>query len=204
METVIVAFENNKNALRVKEILEEDGAADCLVCRTADQVRRASRQFRMPVVVCGYKLGDQTAQLIFDDLPACAMLVLARQDVLELMDNDEIFRLPAPASRVDSAGFGTNVASGETSAGTAYPPAAQPGGTGAHQSGQGGADGPERHVGRTGPPLPPEKKYEQWGKIDTDSAAGAGRHPAEITVETRRSHGGSRESDCRCFHRRGA
>ncbi len=42
METVIVAFENNKNALRVKEILEEDGAADCLVCRTADQVRRAS------------------------------------------------------------------------------------------------------------------------------------------------------------------
>ena len=29
------------------------------------------------------------------------MLVLARQDVLELMDNDEIFRLPAPASRVD-------------------------------------------------------------------------------------------------------
>ena len=95
METVIVAFENNKNALRVKEILEEDGAADCLVCRTADQVRRASRQFRMPVVVCGYKLGDQTAQLIFDDLPACAMLVLARQDVLELMDNDEIFRLPA-------------------------------------------------------------------------------------------------------------
>ena len=46
METVIVAFENNKNALRVKEILEEDGAADCLVCRTADQVRRASRQFR--------------------------------------------------------------------------------------------------------------------------------------------------------------
>ena len=101
METEIVAFENNKNALRVKEILEEDGAADCLVCRTADQVRRASRQFRMPVVVCGYKLGDQTAQLIFDDLPACAMLVLARQDVLELMDNDEIFRLPAPASRVD-------------------------------------------------------------------------------------------------------
>ena len=67
----------------------------------ADQVRRASRQFRVPVVVCGYKLGDQTAQLIFDDLPACAMLVLARQDVLELMDNDEIFRLPAPASRVD-------------------------------------------------------------------------------------------------------
>ena len=101
METVIVAFENNNNALRVKEILEGAGAAGCLMCRTADQVRRACRQFRVPVVVCGHKLGDQTAQLLFEDLPACAMLVLARQDLLELMDNDEIFRLPAPVSRVD-------------------------------------------------------------------------------------------------------
>ena len=101
MESVIIAFENQKNALRVKEILEGDGAADCLLCRTADQLRRACRQFRVPVVVCGHKLGDQTAQLIFEDLPACAMLVLARQDLLELMDNDDIFRLPAPVSRVD-------------------------------------------------------------------------------------------------------
>ena len=101
METVIVAFENNNNALRVKEILEGAGAAGCLMCRTADQVRRACRQFRVPVVVCGHKLGDQTAQLLFEDLPACAMLVLARQELLELIDNDEIFRLPAPVSRVD-------------------------------------------------------------------------------------------------------
>ena len=120
METVIVAFENNKNALRVKEILEEDGAADCLVCRTADQVRRASRQFRMPVVVCGYKLGDQTAQLIFDDLPACAMLVLARPGCAGT--NGERRHLPAACPSVQGglAGFGTDAAAGGTSAGAAY------------------------------------------------------------------------------------
>ena len=33
----------------------------------------------------------------FDDLPlSCAMLVLASQSMLELMQNDDIFRLPTP------------------------------------------------------------------------------------------------------------
>lgn len=101
METVIVAFEHDRTAQRVKEILEADGAVACLVCRTADQVRRASHKFLVPVVVCGYKLGDQAAQLLFDDLPDCAMLVLARQDLLELMDQDDIFRLPTPVSKAE-------------------------------------------------------------------------------------------------------
>ena len=37
MEKIIVAFESEKTALRVKELLEGGGAAACLVCRTADQ-----------------------------------------------------------------------------------------------------------------------------------------------------------------------
>lgn len=35
MEKIIVAFESEKTALRVKELLEGGGAAACLVCRTA-------------------------------------------------------------------------------------------------------------------------------------------------------------------------
>ena len=77
MEKIIVAFESEKTALRVKELLEGGGAAACLVCRTADQVRRAINKLPVPAVVCGYKLGDQTAELFFEDLPpSCAMLVL--------------------------------------------------------------------------------------------------------------------------------
>ena len=50
----------------------------------------------------GYKLGDQTAELFFEDLPpSCAMLVLAHQDRLDLLGNDDIFRLPSPVSRGD-------------------------------------------------------------------------------------------------------
>ena len=102
MEKIIVAFENEKTALRVRELLEGGGAASCLVCRTADQVRRSIRKLPAPVVVCGYKLGDQTAELLFDDLPpACAMLVLAPQDRLDLLENGDIFRLPSPVTRGD-------------------------------------------------------------------------------------------------------
>ena len=67
MEKIIVAFESEKTALRVKELLEGGGAAACLVCRTADQVRRAINKLPVPAVVCGYKLGDQTAELFFED-----------------------------------------------------------------------------------------------------------------------------------------
>ena len=102
MEKIIVAFESEKTALRVKELLEGGGAAACLVCRTADQVRRAINKLPVPAVVCGYKLGDQTAELFFEDLPpSCAMLVLAHQDRLDLLGNDDIFRLPSPVSRGD-------------------------------------------------------------------------------------------------------
>ena len=102
MEKIITAFENEKTALRVRELLEGGGAASCLVCRTADQVRRSIRKLPAPVVVCGYKLGDQTAELLFDDLPpACAMLVLAPQDRLDLLENGDIFRLPSPVTRGD-------------------------------------------------------------------------------------------------------
>ena len=88
MEKIIVAFESEKTALRVKELLEGGGAAACLVCRTADQVRRAINKLPVPAVVCGYKLGDQTAELFFEDLPpSCAMLVLAHQDRLDLLGN---------------------------------------------------------------------------------------------------------------------
>ena len=95
MEKIIVAFESEKTALRVKELLEGGGAAACLVCRTADQVRRAINKLPVPA-------GDQTAELFFEDLPpSCAMLVLAHQDRLDLLGNDDIFRLPSPVSRGD-------------------------------------------------------------------------------------------------------
>ena len=65
METVVVAFAGEQNGRRVKEILESAGAASCLLCRSADQVRRLVGQQRITTVVCGYKFPDGTAEELF-------------------------------------------------------------------------------------------------------------------------------------------
>ena len=102
MEQVIVAFENSQTAQRVKEILETDGAISCVLCKTADQVRRSVHSLHVSAVVCGFKLADQSAEALYSDLPpSCAMLVLAHQNLLELLREEDIFRLATPVSRGD-------------------------------------------------------------------------------------------------------
>lgn len=102
MDQLILALEQTKNCWRIKEILESAGVASCMIYTSADQVRRAVRKLRISTVICGYKLGDQSAELLFEDLPeTCSMLVLATQNRLDLLQNDDIFRLPTPVSKGD-------------------------------------------------------------------------------------------------------
>ena len=102
MEPIILALQQERSCWKAKEILESSGTALCLICRSADQVRRTARRLRVSAVVCGYKLGDQPAEALFEDLPAfCSMLVLAPQNLLDQMENDGIARLPIPVSRRD-------------------------------------------------------------------------------------------------------
>ena len=102
MDQIILAFERENSSRRLKEILESAGITGTLICASADQVRRAVRKFRVSAVVCGHKLGDQSAEMLFEVLPlSCSMLVLASQERLELMQNEDIFRLPTPVSRRD-------------------------------------------------------------------------------------------------------
>lgn len=104
MEKVILAFESEKSALRIREILESAGLGDCLICRSAAEVKRQVHKQHVSIVVCGYKLSDETAESLFDDLPSsCSMLVVAVPSMLNLMGSDEIFRLAAPVSRSDLA-----------------------------------------------------------------------------------------------------
>ena len=102
MEQVILAFENSKSCLRIKDILESAGTASCILCKSADQVRRTVHKLHIAAVVCGFKLADQTAESLFSDLPiTCSMLVLAPQNLLDLLQDDDIFRLPAPVTKRD-------------------------------------------------------------------------------------------------------
>ena len=105
MDQVIVAFESSQTAERIRDILESGATASCVLCRTADQVRRAVHKLHITAVVCGFKLADQGAEALFRDLPpTCAMLVLAPQNLLELLQEEDIFRLAAPVSKGDLTG----------------------------------------------------------------------------------------------------
>lgn len=102
MEKVIVAFESEKTAQHLREILESSATASVLLCHSGDEIRRAVQKQHIQTVVCGYKLGDESAETIFSDLPAsCSMLLIATQGRLDFCANSDIFRLASPTSRSD-------------------------------------------------------------------------------------------------------
>ena len=98
---MVGAFEGEKNGRRLKELLESSGTAACLLCRSADQVKRLVRQQRLTAVVCGYKFPDGTAEELAGELPGfCTVLLLAPRGLLELVpERPGLLRLPAPAGR---------------------------------------------------------------------------------------------------------
>ena len=97
MRKVIVAFERQSNCDRLRELLESTGEFSCLVCRGADQVKRAVHKLRVDLIVCGFKLADESCESLYHDLPQrCAMLMVAPQTRLDLCETKGIFKLPTP------------------------------------------------------------------------------------------------------------
>lgn len=100
MRQVVVAFERRGNCERLREIIENGGEFSCIVCHSADQVRRAVRKQRLDLVVCGFKLKEESCESLFYDLPQwCPMLMVAPQAQLDLCETEGIFKLPAPIRR---------------------------------------------------------------------------------------------------------
>lgn len=102
MEKVILAFEGEKTTARVRDILESSGTAGCLICHSAAEVKRLVNKQHVSVVICGYKLRDETAEALCEDLPfTCSVLVLAVQNLLDMIESEDVFKLVAPVSRSD-------------------------------------------------------------------------------------------------------
>lgn len=102
MERVIVAFEGEKAAQRFAEIIESSYVAKCIICHSADEVKRTVEKREVHVVVSGYKLHGWTAVDLVEDLPDSVLLLLvATESQLELCELDDIVPLPAPVSRAD-------------------------------------------------------------------------------------------------------
>ena len=100
MRQIVVAFERPSNCGRLREILESTGEFACLVCHSGDQVKRTVGKLRLDLVVCGFKLGDQSCESVYHDLPQrCAMLMVAPQTQLDLCESAGVFKLPTPVRR---------------------------------------------------------------------------------------------------------
>ena len=102
MEKVILAFEGAKTSARVRDIQEGAGVADCVFCHSAAEVKRLVHKQHITTVLCGYKLMDETAESLCEDLPpTTSVLVIAVQTMLDMIENDDLFKLAAPVSRSD-------------------------------------------------------------------------------------------------------
>lgn len=100
MRQVIVAFERQSNCERIKELLERTGEFSCLVCRSAAQVKRTVHKLRLDLVVCGFKLVDESCEALYHDLPQrCSMLMVAHQAQLDLCEAKGILKLSVPVRR---------------------------------------------------------------------------------------------------------
>lgn len=100
MDRIIVAFERRSNCEKLQKLAESSAGFSCLVCRNGSQVRHLASKLRPCIVVCGFKLIDESCEAIFYDLPAsCSMLMLAPPAVLELCGSEEIFKLSTPLRR---------------------------------------------------------------------------------------------------------
>lgn len=100
MEQIIVAFEKRENCERIRELLESGGEFSCLPCQSGAQVRRLLGGQATGLVVCGFKLADESCEALYGDLPPrCAMLMVAPQARLELCEAAGVFKLPTPLHR---------------------------------------------------------------------------------------------------------
>lgn len=102
MRQIIVAFERQSSCEKLQRLVESSDEFSCVVCRSGAQVRRAVHKLRLDIVVCGFKLSDESCESVFYDLPAsCSMLMLAAPAHLALCEAGEILKLATPVSRAE-------------------------------------------------------------------------------------------------------
>lgn len=103
METVIVAFENPAMSQRFSDLLESTGTARCLTCRSGDQVRRLLSKQPCYCVVCSPHLADGPAEWLYEDLPpACSLLLVGPQHMLDACGSREVFKLATPIRKEEA------------------------------------------------------------------------------------------------------
>lgn len=99
MERIVVAFPGEETRRRFLTLLAAEGW-EALPCATGAEALRMVRQMESAAVVCGFYLGDMSADRLAADLRGlAAVLVVAKADRLELCGGENLYKLAAPLSR---------------------------------------------------------------------------------------------------------
>lgn len=171
MRQIVVAFERQSNCDRLREALESTGEFSCLTCRSAAQVKRTVAKLRLDLVVCGFKLTDESCETLYFDLPQrCAMLMVAPRPNWSCAPRRG-YSSCCPGGPV-AAGLGADA--GPAGSDQSGPRPAQPGGKGAGGAGQSVADGTGRHDGSGGSSVAPKAEHGPRRAAGGHRPAGAG------------------------------
>ena len=88
---------------RFGALLEREGVARCLTCRSGDQVRRLLDKQQTYCVVCSPHLTDGPAEWLYQDLPPfCSLLLVGPQHMLDACGSGEVFKLATPIRREEA------------------------------------------------------------------------------------------------------
>ncbi len=99
MIRTVVAFEKDESRDRIADMLERAGVPVRFRCRSGAEVLRAVKTMGSGAVICGHKLTDMSAQRLAHELNGQAkLLVLAKQNQLDMIDDPDVFKLQIPIS----------------------------------------------------------------------------------------------------------
>ena len=105
MRQIVVAFERQSNCDRLREALESTGEFSCLTCRSAAQVKRTVAKLRLDLVVCGFKLTDESCETLYTSLQLSGKLNSYLADIDQQAQErlDTIIRQMAEAQGITEA-----------------------------------------------------------------------------------------------------
>lgn len=102
MDRIIVVFANEEARRRIRSLLDAGGFRADAVCSSGAEAIRAVRTLGGGVVVCGFRLGDMTANHLGADLLGlAALLVVSSAGNLDLCEGENLYKLASPVSRAD-------------------------------------------------------------------------------------------------------
>jgi AmiR/NasT family two-component response regulator len=97
MIRTVVVFESESARSNISALLEKNGITVRYCCRTGLEALRGIKKMGGGVVICGFKFPDMSAERLAYELRNIAyFLVVAKPPMLNLLENEDLFRLPTP------------------------------------------------------------------------------------------------------------